>query len=90
MLLARVNERGIVKVADFGLSRELIVRDYYRVESSGTTPVPVRWMAPECLEANVFSTLSDVVSFSCIYECRHVCVITDFLYNTFLGIVQLQ
>jgi len=56
----RVDERGLVKVADFGLSRELIVQDYYRLCHS-KTPVPVRWMAPESLSANVFTTMSDVV-----------------------------
>ena len=47
-------------MADFGLSRELMVRDYYRL-CHNKTPVPVRWMALECLEANVFTTMSDVV-----------------------------
>lgn len=56
----RVDDRGLVKVADFGLSRELMVRDYYRL-CHNKTPVPVRWMALECLEANVFTTMSDVV-----------------------------
>ena len=60
----RVDERGLVKVADFGLSRELIVQDYYRLCHS-KTPVPVRWMAPESLSANVFTTMSDVVR-SCL------------------------
>jgi len=55
-----------VKVADFGLSRELIVQDYYRLCHS-KTPVPVRWMAPESLSANVFTTMSDVVSFCYTY-----------------------
>jgi len=64
----RVNERGICKVADFGLSRELLLRDYYRVEN-GTTPVPVRWMAPECLEVSVFTTMSDVVSKVIVFFC---------------------
>jgi len=56
-----VNERGTVKVADFGLSRELLLRDYYRSDGNGMTPVPVRWLAPESLEASVFTTMSDVV-----------------------------
>jgi len=64
----RVDERGLVKVADFGLSRELIVQDYYRLCHS-KTPVPVRWMAPESLSANVFTTMSDVVrSRSCFLD----------------------
>ena len=63
MVVDRVDERGLVKVADFGLSRELIVQDYYRLCHS-KTPVPVRWMAPESLSANVFTTISDVVRYA--------------------------
>jgi len=64
----RVDERGLVKVADFGLSRELIVQDYYRLCHS-KTPVPVRWMAPESLSANVFTTMSDVVRLPMLFDC---------------------
>jgi len=63
VVVDRVDERGLVKVADFGLSRELIVQDYYRLCHS-KTPVPVRWMAPESLSANVFTTISDVVRYA--------------------------
>ena len=48
-------------MADFGLSRELLLRDYYRSDGAGMTPVPVRWLAPESLEASVFTTMTDVV-----------------------------
>lgn len=60
LILCRVDACGTVKVADFGLSRELVMHDYYRL-SHNRTPVPVRWMAPESLELNVFTTMSDVV-----------------------------
>lgn len=60
---SRVDINRVVKVADFGLSRDLFSRDYYRVDN-GKTPLPVRWMAPESLENSVFTTKSDVVSFS--------------------------
>ena len=36
-----------VKIADFGLSRNLYEKHYYRVE--GKAVLPIRWMAPECL-----------------------------------------
>ena len=57
-----MNELGVVKVADFGLSRELQLRDYYRSDDAAMTPVPVRWLAPESLDAGVFTTMTDVVS----------------------------
>ena len=56
----RVDIHKVVKVADFGLSRDLFCRDYYRV-GDGKTPLPVRWMAPESLDSSVFTTQSDVV-----------------------------
>lgn len=57
-----VDINKVVKVADFGLSRDLFSRDYYRVDN-GKTPLPVRWMAPESLESSVFTTKSDVWSY---------------------------
>jgi serine/threonine protein kinase len=56
-----VDAGRVVKVADFGLSRELFKGDYYRLEG-GRTPLPIRWMAPESLESSVFTTMSDVWS----------------------------
>ncbi len=57
----RVDGNMTIKVADFGLSRDLFSRDYYRLEDK-KTPLPVRWMAPECFQANVFTIHSDMVS----------------------------
>ena len=36
-----------VKIADFGMSRNLYSRHYYRIE--GRVILPIRWMAPECI-----------------------------------------
>lgn len=57
----RMDEQEVVKVADFGLSRDLYHRDYYRI-SDKFMPLPVRWMAPESLKDHVFVQQSDVVS----------------------------
>ena len=56
-----MDEQEVVKVADFGLSRDLYHRDYYRI-SDKFMPLPVRWMAPESLKDHVFVQQSDVVS----------------------------
>ena len=54
----------MVKIADFGLSRDIYKSDYYRLEDKHR-PLPVKWMALESLLAGVFSTKTDVVSHSC-------------------------
>ena len=57
-----VDHNLVVKVGDFGLSREVNSMDYYRV--GGTqADLPVRWMPPEALLFGKFTTQSDVWSF---------------------------
>ena len=46
-------------IADFGLSRDVYSKDYYRMGTK--TLLPVKWMAPESLADNIFSVKSDVV-----------------------------
>ena len=50
----------VVKVADFGLSRDIYVSDYYSLDHSA--PLPVKWLAPEAIFDGVFTIKSDVVS----------------------------
>uniref|UniRef100_A0A131YMC0 Fibroblast growth factor receptor 1 n=2 Tax=Rhipicephalus TaxID=426455 RepID=A0A131YMC0_RHIAP len=58
-----VDEHSQCKVADFGLSRSVrdSETDVYQQKSKGA--LPVRWMAPECLYLQVFTTKSDVWAF---------------------------
>jgi len=53
--------RHNLKVGDFGLSRDLHERDYYR--SGQQTELPLKWMAPESIERSMYSEKSDVWSF---------------------------
>ena len=56
----RVDSDRLVKVADFGLARDIYEKEYYRIEDK-TRPLPVKWMALEAIEAQKFTTKSDVV-----------------------------
>lgn len=57
-----LNEDLIVKVADFGLSRDIYERDYYSSDNK-KTKLPVKWMAIESLEKCIYSTKTDVWSY---------------------------
>ena len=57
----RVSSDRIIKIADFGLARDIYEADYYRVEDK-TRPLPIKWMAIEALEELKFTSKSDVVS----------------------------
>merc|ERR1719319_1770094 len=56
-----VADQGVVKIADFGMARDLHDSDYYRKVGEGK--LPVKWMSPESLFQRVCTTQSDVWSF---------------------------
>ncbi|KAL1440566.1 hypothetical protein MTO96_001123 [Rhipicephalus appendiculatus] len=51
-----------IKIADFGMSRQLYACDYYRIE--GRAMLPIRWMAWESVLMGTFTTKSDVWAFA--------------------------
>lgn len=59
--LFRVDERRGIKIADFGLARDIHQDDYYRI-ADRSRPMPIKWMAIESLDDGKFTTYSDVVS----------------------------
>ncbi|XP_069170218.1 discoidin domain-containing receptor 2 isoform X2 [Procambarus clarkii] len=52
----------VIKISDFGMSRNLYAGDYYRIE--GKALLPIRWMAWESVLLGKFTTKSDVWSFA--------------------------
>jgi receptor tyrosine kinase-like orphan receptor 1 len=56
-----VGDDLIVKISDFGLSRDIYSSDYYRVQSKSL--LPVRWMPSEAILYGKFTTESDVWSY---------------------------
>lgn len=57
-------DNNIVKIADFGLAREVYRSGNYKKKGEG--PLPVKWMAIESIVDRVFSTQSDVWSFGIV------------------------
>ena len=60
-----IDKDGVIKVSDFGLTEDMYSSNYYRQERSWTgreEKVPIKWMAPEGIETNVFDENTDVVS----------------------------
>uniref|UniRef100_A0A8C7X9U0 Discoidin domain-containing receptor 2 n=1 Tax=Oryzias sinensis TaxID=183150 RepID=A0A8C7X9U0_9TELE len=56
-----VDRRLTIKIADFGMSRNLYSSDYYRIQ--GRAVLPIRWMAWESILLGKFTTASDVWAF---------------------------
>ena len=75
----RVGRDLNVCVADFGLSRDIYSRDYYRLERR--VRLPVKWLPPESLHDNMYNEKTDVVSMEevlyccrCFLECTCTCM----------------
>uniref|UniRef100_A0A8C7GU45 Discoidin domain-containing receptor 2 n=1 Tax=Oncorhynchus kisutch TaxID=8019 RepID=A0A8C7GU45_ONCKI len=56
-----VGKNYTIKIADFGMSRNLYSGDYYRIQ--GRAVLPIRWMSWESILLGKFTTASDVWAF---------------------------
>ena len=56
----RIDSNFTIKVADFGLSRDIYARNYY--QGGRGEKVPARWMPVESLVDGLWSEKSDIVS----------------------------
>ncbi|CEF70769.1 Protein kinase domain and Serine-threonine/tyrosine-protein kinase catalytic domain and Immunoglobulin subtype 2 domain and Immunoglobulin subtype domain and Immunoglobulin-like domain and Protein kinase-like domain and Immunoglobulin I-set domain and Immunoglobulin-like fold domain and Tyrosine-protein kinase, catalytic domain-containing protein [Strongyloides ratti] len=56
-----VADNYILKISDFGLSRDINLNNYYRKKENGR--LPIKWMALEALDSLVYTLASDVWSF---------------------------
>ncbi|EFN74157.1 BDNF/NT-3 growth factors receptor [Camponotus floridanus] len=54
----------VVKIADFGMSRDIYTCDYYKI--GGSRLLPVRWMSPESVMYGRFTLETDVWSFGVV------------------------
>ncbi|KAJ8347169.1 hypothetical protein SKAU_G00285700 [Synaphobranchus kaupii] len=53
-----------VKIADFGLSRNIYSADYYKANENDA--IPIRWMPPESIFYNRYTTESDVWAYGVV------------------------
>ena len=58
----RVDTLLSIKIADFGLAKDVYSTEYYRVDKH--TTLPVKWMALESLLDGYFNEKTDVVCMS--------------------------
>ncbi|OQR66997.1 ALK tyrosine kinase receptor-like, partial [Tropilaelaps mercedesae] len=61
LLTSRAPEERQVKIADFGMARDIYRADYYR--KGGKAMLPVKWMPPEAFLDGMFTSKTDVWSF---------------------------
>merc|ERR1712223_2369703 len=60
-LLTTKGPGRVVKIADFGMARDIYRADYYR--KGGKAMLPVKWMPPEAFLDGVFTSKTDIWSF---------------------------
>lgn len=58
-----LDETFTVKVADFGMARDVYDKEYYSIQNHRRAKLPVKWMAIESLQTQKFTTKSDVWSY---------------------------
>uniref|UniRef100_A0A914VX86 Tyrosine-protein kinase receptor n=1 Tax=Plectus sambesii TaxID=2011161 RepID=A0A914VX86_9BILA len=60
-LLTTKDSGRVVKIADFGMARDIYRADYYR--KGGKAMLPVKWMPPEAFLDGIFTSKTDVWSY---------------------------
>ena len=68
-ILHRIDSSLKMKIADFGLSRDIHESEYYR-SNDLTARLPVKWMAPESLAEQVFDDTTDVVRYGAHWQLK--------------------
>ena len=61
LIYHRIDEHGNIKVADFGLSKDVSGNIYFRQEMSSGVKLPLKWMAIESIEDGIFTEKTDIV-----------------------------
>ncbi|KAL6257987.1 hypothetical protein P5V15_011582 [Pogonomyrmex californicus] len=72
-----------VKIADFGMARDIYRSDYYK--KGGKAMLPIKWMPPESFLDGIFTTKTDVWSFGVL-----LWEIMSFGYMPYTGCANLE
>lgn len=60
--LHRIDADGVIKVGDFGLSEDVYISGYFRLDKeSRGVKLPFKWLAPESIQDGVFNEKTDMV-----------------------------
>ncbi|KAK7482297.1 hypothetical protein BaRGS_00026425, partial [Batillaria attramentaria] len=59
-----VGDTLVVKISDFGMSRDIYTCDYYKI--GGSRMLPVRWMSPESVKYGRFTSESDAWAYGVV------------------------
>ena len=84
-MYSRIDQSGVIKVADFGLTEDMYGANYFRRErreGEDEEKVPIKWMAPESLEDNIYNEATDVVSNKNMVQIAFFCPLAPFIINS--------
>ena len=78
-------------MSDFGLSKSLYEKMYFRQDTSEGVKLPIKWMALESMHDAVFSEKSDVVSthITCKLIFYNLIIIIKFMRSPYYHICSL-
>ena len=75
LFCVRMDSGMVIKVADFGLSESMdITKEYFRQNLEDSVKLPMKWLAPECINDRVFSEKTDVVSYRMWHTSHESCL----------------
>ena len=89
--VARISTDGVIKVADFGLSEDVYMKNYFRLKANTDSQktqikLPIKWMAIESIHDGLFSEMTDVVYD--IKKFSHVRIGYDLLFYNNSGLME--
>ena len=54
LMQSRIDFNFVIKVADFGLSESIGVKEYFRQDDTSAVKLPLKWLPPESINDHIF------------------------------------